>query len=207
MFKWLITNKEWVFSGAGVAVVAGIVSYFFKRRTIPPESRRGSNSQQTIHIAGSVTARGNVSITNIVNDLKAAVSKKEFDRFQSEVKKDQGREKVQQWGKALSSGGVWNWHLLGQAIEHYADAIKCDPTHQHPWTNLGFVLHLIGTKQNARACLEESRRLASPGSNYPGNNYKQVAQAVKNDSYLTGGTVQRPPIPDWFRAKYSNYFA
>lgn len=101
--------------------------------------------------------------------------------------------------------GMWNWHLLGQAMEDYLDSIKYYPEHQHPWTNLAYVYNLIGEKQKAKECLERSFKLASPGPNHPGRNYNQVKFAIDNDSYLSEEQVDRPPVPDWFRRKYMKF--
>jgi len=134
-------------------------------------------------------------------DKSSLVSKKEFNRAQSEEYKERGRECIQKWADAISKG-VWNWDFLGQAFEYYFDAIKYDPKHQHPWTNLAFVYHLIGEKKIALECLEKSRDLASPGTNFPGRNYKQVERALKRDTTLSGHPLNRPIIPENFRRKY-----
>ncbi len=63
----------------------------------------------------------------------AVLKSPKFDRTQSEFFTVKGREEVQRWGRKLAQG-IWDWHPLGIAVEHYMDAIRCDPTHQHPYT-------------------------------------------------------------------------
>ncbi|MCX6030659.1 MAG: tetratricopeptide repeat protein [Chloroflexi bacterium] len=165
-------------------------------------------ANQSIEIGGSVN-NGTVILgsKNIVITILNSVDRKALDQDRSITYKEMGRAKVQEWGEQMTHQGEWNWHLLGQAIEYYLDSIKYDPTHQHAWTNLAYAYHLIGERQKARECLQKSLDLATPGPNHPGGNYKRVKAAIDQDAYLTGGRVERPPMPDWFRAKYQRFLS
>lgn len=135
---------------------------------------------------------------------RGQVTRQKVDRERSEEYNERGRKRVQSWGEAMAQG-EWNWEYLGQALEYYFDSIRYDPSHQHPWTNLAFVYHLTGATDKARKCLSESRRLASPGPNHPGRNYKHVAQAIDNETTLSGHQLSRPPMPDSFNRKYGTF--
>ncbi len=45
--SWIVTNKEWLFSGAGIVVIAGVVRWIFKK------SR--NSSRQTIRAGDGST--------------------------------------------------------------------------------------------------------------------------------------------------------
>lgn len=127
-------------------------------------------------------------------------------REQSVYYKERGREEVREWGKKAARG-EWGWHNLGNALEDYLDAIRYDPQHQHPWTNIAYVYHLIGERDLAELCMERSYSLAGPGPNHPGRNYKNVRAAIDNNVSLTGYTFHRPEAPDWFRKKYADFLS
>lgn len=169
------------------------------------------NSQHSKQEIKPVEIKGDVKDSNIVIGshnivvkILQSIDKSALDRDRSITYKEMGRAKVQEWGEQLKNG-EWNWHKLGQAIEHYTDSIKFDPKHQHPWTNLSFVYHLIGERQLARECLDKSFELAEPGPNHPGGNYKRVNAAIEADTYLSGGKVARPEVPEWFKTKYEKF--
>lgn len=43
--QWLIDNKEWVFSGAGIFAISVIAGWFLKKRTaVKQKQKSGSNS-------------------------------------------------------------------------------------------------------------------------------------------------------------------
>jgi tetratricopeptide (TPR) repeat protein len=138
---------------------------------------------------------------NVVTTILEGFGKNELNHLLSVEYKERGQRKIQEWGRSRD----WNWHLLGQAIECYIDAIRYDPNHQHPWTNLAYVYHLIGEEEKAKECLGKSHELAGPGRDHPGRNYKQVEKAIDRNTNLTGNTVTRPPMPDWFLEKYKKY--
>ena len=117
--------------------------------------------------------------------------------------KERGRNEVREWGKKMVSGH-WDWYNLGNALEDYLDAIKNNPYNQHAWTNIAYVYHLIGNTEIAEMCLSKSYKLAKPGPNHPGRNYKNVELAIKNKSYLSGGNINIPVTPYWFKEKYKS---
>ena len=178
-------------------------------RSINMESKEINKPENpSIHVEGNVSnSTFVVGSKNIVITILEGVDQNALNRDRSISYKEMGRTKVQEWGDRLVHDGEWDWHLLGHAIEYYLDSIKFDPAHQHPWTNLAYVYHLIGESQKARECLKKSFDLASPGPNRPGNNYKQVKTAMDRGAYLTGGQVERPHMPDWFRDKYQRYLS
>jgi len=153
---------------------------------------------RAIQIGGSV-------IDSIIEVSTEGVSERQFNRAQSDIFNNEGRKRVRAFGERMAQEGVWDWWPLGQAIEYYVDSIKRDPQNQHPWINLAYVYHLIGKRQKALECINKALELATPGPNYPGTHYKKVREAIDTDSYLTGGRVNRPPIPDWFRNNYAQY--
>lgn len=60
MMDWLISNKEWLFSGAGIAIITVIGGLFLRRK------KEASNyqSQRKKGKGQSIQAGGNVSITH-----------------------------------------------------------------------------------------------------------------------------------------------
>lgn len=117
---------------------------------------------------------------------------------------ERGRNEVREWGKKMVLG-QWDWYSLGNAIEDYLSAIKYEPENQHAWTNIAYVYYLIGAIDIAKICLKTSYGLAEPGPNHPGRNYKNVETAILQNSTLSGGTLVRPPMPDWFKQKYKDF--
>ncbi|MEX0597042.1 MAG: LPXTG cell wall anchor domain-containing protein [Candidatus Paceibacterota bacterium] len=48
--KWIIENKEWLFSGAGVAIIAFLISFFRKKKrnqSTIQKIKSGANSTNT----------------------------------------------------------------------------------------------------------------------------------------------------------------
>ncbi len=151
-----------------------------------------------IQIAGPVSG-------STISLITEGITGQEFNRARSDDCNDKGRERIRAFGERMVRSQEWDWHPLGQAIEYYVDAIKHDPRNQHAWTNLAYVYHLIGQRHNALECLAKALELATPGPNYPGGHYKQVKAAVDSHSYLSGGRVSTPSMPDWFRDRYARY--
>jgi hypothetical protein len=70
--NWLLVNKEWVFSGAGVAAVGALIALFFRRGS---EGHRSAiSADRNSSVLGSPVASGsNISQTvNIVTTLSPA---------------------------------------------------------------------------------------------------------------------------------------
>jgi hypothetical protein len=161
--------------------------------------------QSTVTAHGAVTGETVTIVSgtgNMVTTIVRGVGQREFSRGESDRYKDLGRAKVQLWGERLDRERQWDWDLLGHAIDDYVDAIRRDPENQHPWTNLAYVLYLVGETERAHQCLERSFTLAGPGPNNPGNNYKQVKRAIDSGAYLSGGKLQRPALPPRFWEKH-----
>lgn len=57
MIEWLIENKDWVFSGAGVAIIAWILNVLCEK-----SHRRVTQKQQSGNDSVNIQAGGNVSI-------------------------------------------------------------------------------------------------------------------------------------------------
>ncbi len=52
--NWLIENKQWIFSGVGIAIPLAIVSWVFSSRSSKQKQKGGSNSTN-IQIGGNLT--------------------------------------------------------------------------------------------------------------------------------------------------------
>jgi hypothetical protein len=194
--------------GAGMLVWLISIVRRITRRKAPPELEVETDQLTTavtqqardnvIQIGGSVSG-SSIQITT------AGVSEQQFSRAQSDFFNNEGRIRVRAFGERMAQEGVWDWWPLGQAIEYYVESIKHDPQNQHPWINLAYVYHLIGKRQKVLECINKALELAMPGPNYPGNHYKLVREAIDTGSYLSGGKVERPSIPDWFRKNWGQY--
>ena len=60
MIDWLYRNKEWLFSGIGIAVTAAILGWFFSTPEAPPPSPPSS-----VQANNGVAAGGNVEGNDI----------------------------------------------------------------------------------------------------------------------------------------------
>ncbi|MBE0690023.1 MAG: TIR domain-containing protein [Anaerolineae bacterium] len=159
----------------------------------------------SINVQGSVGGSVISGSGNIVTIITEGITRSAFDRAQSDSWNNEGRKQVRQFGVGGGFNHPQAWWLLGHALEYYVDAIKHDPTNQHAWINIAYVYHVIGMKQRAAECIDKALELATPGPNHPGNHYREVKSAIDRHSYLTGGRVNPPPMPDWFREKYKRY--
>ena len=67
--QWLIQNKEWVFSGIGVPIVIGIITFLFKRKN----SKGGSNGVQQNQSSGknSTNIQGGHNVTVTLGEKDA----------------------------------------------------------------------------------------------------------------------------------------
>lgn len=121
---------------------------------------------------------------------------------------NRGRDKIREWGDNWARGN-WDWFLLAHAIQDYLDAIRYDPYHQQPWTNLAYAYHLVGLRdapELARMCLMRSELLARPGPNHPGNNHRKVRFAISTGGTLSSAEpIQRPEPPDDYLHRFGDY--
>mgnify|MGYP003411044297 CR=1 FL=1 len=60
MLAWIINNKEWFFSGIGVAIVTGIVSLIVKSYNKKMIQRSGKNSLN-LQSKSSITINGDIN--------------------------------------------------------------------------------------------------------------------------------------------------
>ncbi len=67
MLEWLMQNKEWVFSGVGVALVIGAISWVFRRRSVHSETSSSgpSATQKADASEGSI----NVQVRGTTGDI------------------------------------------------------------------------------------------------------------------------------------------
>ncbi|MBN1563064.1 MAG: tetratricopeptide repeat protein [Anaerolineae bacterium] len=156
------------------------------------------------NVSGTVVNVGGKE-NNVVTYITQGITNEKFDRAQSDTWNDKGREKIREFGVGGGFRNSQAWWLLGQGMEYYLDAIKRDPTNQHPWINLAYVYHVIGKRQKALECINKALELATPGPNYPGNHYKRVKTSIDTNSYDSGGKVVPQNIPEWFQDKWGQY--
>jgi hypothetical protein len=57
IWSWLTVNREWVFSGIGVAALSVIVAFVFQRRRAAP-----SQHQQSGHSSVNIQAGGDIDL-------------------------------------------------------------------------------------------------------------------------------------------------
>lgn len=54
MIEWMMQNKEWIFSGAGIAILASIIS-FLRNRLKKGREKNDDNLNQSIKVGGSIS--------------------------------------------------------------------------------------------------------------------------------------------------------
>ncbi len=125
----------------------------------------------------------------------------------ADEKVGEARGKVRQHGERRASEGMWDWHLLGHALQFAHEANDKDPCYQRPWTLLADIYHRIGKIQLAQDCLKRSYNLATPGPNSPGNFYREVKGHITSGyPFDSVGGLQREQCPQWFEDKYQRYW-
>jgi hypothetical protein len=67
MVSWIIANKEWIFSGVGIAIIGGAITLIIGR------SKNGRHSRQDTHINIAVSTKSKSSFDNTpaTSDIKA----------------------------------------------------------------------------------------------------------------------------------------
>lgn len=53
IIKWIANNKEWLFSGMGIAILAGIIKFLFFRNN-PKQVQKTGNDSISIQAGGDV---------------------------------------------------------------------------------------------------------------------------------------------------------
>ncbi len=71
MVDWLISNKDWLFSGAGIAIITLIGGMLIKRRKDSSNVQR----KKTEYNSKGIKVRGDVNITNIQREELTTSSK------------------------------------------------------------------------------------------------------------------------------------
>jgi len=71
--KWILENKEWLFSGIGVAIILGLVNYFWKRKPKKGSTETDNSINQTIG-KEITTKSGNIEFTG--NKQQTDINKK-----------------------------------------------------------------------------------------------------------------------------------
>jgi len=52
--KWILSNKEWLFSGIGVTFILGVISYFFQKKSSINQSQKSGNNSYNIQAGGNL---------------------------------------------------------------------------------------------------------------------------------------------------------
>ncbi|MCI5211790.1 MAG: hypothetical protein D3910_24095 [Candidatus Electrothrix sp. ATG2] len=92
-FEWILTNKEWLFSGIGVSVISFLL-YFFKNKTV---SKYSNEYQNNISISGRDIRQGSVNIqtgSDIGSDIRKAINENSISQTHSGVGDNVGRDKI-----------------------------------------------------------------------------------------------------------------
>ncbi len=73
--EWIINNKEWIFSGVGVAIVGFLGNKLFGKNRETKESNVGNtqSQQQTVNIYNGITSSSNNPVIKNQADIKTAI--------------------------------------------------------------------------------------------------------------------------------------
>ena len=52
--QWLLTNKEWIFSGIGVSIIGVLISLFFSRKK-PSQSQKSGDHSENYQAGGNIS--------------------------------------------------------------------------------------------------------------------------------------------------------
>jgi tetratricopeptide (TPR) repeat protein len=181
---------------------------FAKLQALPTDAKPITSSQwHDLDEAFLNVAEG---IRKTVEDLTGSTPPRltSVDRTIADRKVDEARQKVQQWGERIVREELWDWHLLGEALQLAHEAIENDSNHQRAWTFLADAYHRIGKTELAVQCLRKSKSLAPPSPNFPGRFYRDVEENIRSGYPFNavGGLTRQPP-PQWFIDKYQKYWS
>jgi high-affinity Fe2+/Pb2+ permease len=54
IFSWIDSNKEWFFSGIGVAIITTIISLFFMRTRSKKQTQKSGDNSVNIQVGGNI---------------------------------------------------------------------------------------------------------------------------------------------------------
>lgn len=52
--EWLLNNKEWIFSGAGIFALSVVIALFVKKRSTVQQSQKSGDSSTNYQSAGDI---------------------------------------------------------------------------------------------------------------------------------------------------------
>ncbi len=52
--SWIDANKEWLFSGLGLAILGLVIRFIWRKRAVPAQSQRSGSGSVNIQSAGNV---------------------------------------------------------------------------------------------------------------------------------------------------------
>lgn len=58
MLDWILKNKEWIFSGVGATVFAGLAAWILRRPTPPSQSQSSGNNSINMQAGKDIDLRG-----------------------------------------------------------------------------------------------------------------------------------------------------
>jgi len=183
-------------------------SPFAKLQALPTGAKPiTSSAWDTLDEAFLNVAEG---IRQTVEDLTGSTPPRltSIDRATADRKIDEARLKVQQWAERILREELWDWPLLGEALQLAHEAIESDPKCQRAWTFLADAYHHIGKTELAEQCLHKSKSLAPSNLNSPGRFYRDVEANIRSGyPFDTVGGVKRESPPRWFIDKYQQYWS
>jgi hypothetical protein len=181
---------------------------FAKLQVLPTSAKPVTSSEwHTLDEAFLNVAEG---IRQAVEDLTGSTPPRltSVDRAIADRKVDKARLKVQQWRERIVRDELWDWHLLGEALQLAHEAIENDPNYQRAWAFLADVYHRIGKTELAEQCLSKSKSLAPPSPSFPGRLHRDVEENIRSGyPFNASGGLNRESPPEWFIDKYQKYWS
>jgi len=52
--QWIIENKEWIFSGAGIFAISLLAGFFIKRKSTTTQAQKAGNNSTNYQAAGDI---------------------------------------------------------------------------------------------------------------------------------------------------------
>lgn len=106
LIQWIIDNKEWVFSGTGVAILAGVAGWIWHRRSGDSLSVSKINSPNLKGLVGkNINVEGNVVVGSLsatdVKEIAQLVFENNFPTLQ-QTARDEATENMELFAQELS---------------------------------------------------------------------------------------------------------